>query len=197
MWVSHSAKQFHGITTVFFNFAKRFPDEMTNEVWATCDRNHRHFFSLLDFTSQLPHKETESWRHSQTAWHGCCTTCVNGHPGHSGHSGTLRLPATLYRLGYSWMDGLLPVLFHWLSFLDLLSFSFLSSGPFPVCWCFCVRNRVAVPREELLPHLSWGLFSCLFMSSMLFAFFTVILADIQCIILILPWRTCTSPVDSL
>lgn len=110
------------------------------------------------------------------------------------------LPAILYRLGYCWIDAALPVLRHWLCFLDLWSISFVFPGLFPVGWFWNIASKTGWQSSLGLASPGWRYyftcpegFSLVYTSSVLFAFFTMVL---QCwmtfsVWLILPCRTCT------
>lgn len=130
----------------------------------------------------------ENWRHLQAAWHCRCTTCVNaGILVHCSYQKQIilqatMLPPTLYWLGSSQRDAVLLVLHHWSCFLDLWSISRLSSGLFPVGWCWSVVSKTREQSSSRLASPGWedystcpeG-FSPVYTSSTLFAFFLTVL----------------------
>lgn len=135
----------------------------------------------------------ESWSHLQAAWHSCCTALLKLASWASWYStaitairnglvlGAAVFAWTLYWLGCSQMDTILPVLCHWSCFLGLLSILHLSSGLFPVGWCWRIVSKTRQQSSSILDSPGWkDYFTCpegfspVYTSSRLFAFFLMV-----------------------
>lgn len=152
-------------------------------VCSPCNRNCRHFNSLLDFSIATPSDgklETLASCLALSSYY----FCEHWHPG---HPSVLLLYATVltptwYWPGCSQTDAVLLVLHHCPIFLDLWSISCLSSGLFPVGWCWCVVSKTREQFSSSLDSPGWkDYFTCpegfspVYTSSMLFAFFPTVL----------------------